>query len=394
MNRRHVLLLLRRELLDMRRERRVLASLFLQPLLFIAVFAVPAYVFQQLDARARGETLTVAVQGDADAVPGLRAALERPPFRLRHVEDAARTLAGEKAEMGIQVPSDAAALVARGQPVPLQVLSFSTQDVSTRAIPALTRRLTELRQAESARLLAAAGGPEALAEPVRLEIVDVGRTTSEGVRFGIAQGIPALVVLQLFGVLSLASTRLSGAKDRRTLEAMLVLPCSRPDLLAGIGSAALLISTAAALVVLLPVTLLLLTLVASVSRTLGAPVDVMVSIAVGTAAIALLLVATGLYVGARSGSSNEGAVISAILQFAIFGALMTSPFLSEVAAEGPVLLAPLVGAMLFVRDGVADGPALSDVAVVLGSQLAIALVVLRRAASLLDSHRGVLRVTK
>lgn len=394
MNRRHVALVFLRELLDLRRERRVLASLFLQPLAVIAIIAAPAYFIHRAEVRNTGEKLVVAVQGDVDAVPGLRDALERPPFELETVEDAARLLTTENAEMGIEIPAGAAALVQAGQPVPLRVLSLSTQDVSTRAIPALTRRLAELRRSESARLLAAAGAPEVLAAPVRLELVDVGTTSAEGVRFGIAQAIPSLVVVQLFGLISMAASRLSGAKDRRTLEALLVLPSARRDLLAGIGGAALVVSTLAALVVVLPLTALLTTLVASVERSVGGPVDVVVSIVVGTAVAATLMVATGLYAGARSGSSSEGTGLSTILQMAVIGAVMISPVLSEVDAEGLVLAAPLIGTMLFVRDGLAEGPNLVDAATVVVAQLAIAWILLQRAARLLDSDRGVLRATK
>ena len=394
MKRRHISLLFRRELLDLRRERTVFRSLFLQPLIFALALAGPMYVFYRLDVRNRGETMTVAVQGDVDAVPGLRDAVEQPPFELRRTDDAAQTLTSEKAVMGIEIPPDAARLVESGRPVPLRVLSFSTQDVSSRAIPALTRRLAELRRAESARLLEAAGASSALAAPLRMEIVDVATTSSEGVRFGLAQGLPGLVVLQLFGLVSIAATRLVGAKERRTLESLLVLPLDRRDLLVGIGSAALAIGAVSAVIVLVPITLLVSAAAAGASRSLGGPIDVAVSIGVGTLAMAVALVATGLYTGARSGSGSEGSAVASIVQIAMITTVMFSPFLSEVEAETQLLVLPLLGPMLFIRDGVADGPTLASAVTVLGSQVALALLVIRGAARVLESERGVLRATR
>ena len=394
MGRRHVGLVFRRELLDLRRERRVFRSLFMQPLVFLLVLAAPAFLFQRAEARNRGETLTVAVQGDVDAVPGLRAALERPPFKIRETHDAGRALSDESAEVGVEIPADAGALVDAGQPVPLRALSFSTQDVSSRAVPALTRRLAELRRAESGRLLAASGAPASLAAPVRLEIVDVATTSAEGIRFGIAQAIPALVLIQLFSLVTLASSRLVGAKERRTLESLLVLPIERRDLLVGIGAAAIVVGAVSAVLILVPVTLLLSTAVASVSRSLGGPIDVVVSIAAGTLGVAVVLVAAGLYTGARAGSGSENSALSTMVQLSIFGAVMSAPFLAEVDVATQVLAAPLIGPMLFVRNGIAEGPALADAATMLLAQVLIALVVIRAAARLLDTDRGVLRATK
>jgi ABC-type Na+ efflux pump permease subunit len=386
-------LLFRRELLDLRRERRVFRRLFLQPVIFVLLLGAPAFFIQRADARQRATTLVVAVDGDVDAVPGLRAALSTKPFRLVSTNDPADRVAAESAAVGVELPRDAAALVAAGQTVPLQVLAFSTQDIATRAVPAITQRLAELRLTQSRRMLADAGVPPALASPVQLEINDVAKTSPEGIRFGIGQALPALLVIQLFGLVTIAQERLVGAKDRRTFEALLVLPIERRRLLLGIGGASLLVGALSAIIILVPLTLGLATAIASVSRSLAGPLDIGIAIVVGALAIAVTLTALGLYLGARAGSGSEGSVFVTLVQVTIFSTVVISPFLAEVASRS-MLPIPIIGPMLFVRDGVGTGAAPRDIVIVLGSQIAIAGLLLRRAARLLDQERSVLRASK
>jgi ABC-type Na+ efflux pump permease subunit len=389
----HAALLFRRELLDLRRERRVFRRLFLQPVVFVALLAAPAFFVQHAQARGRATTLVVAVSGDVHAVPGLREALTRKPFRLVANADPEDRLAAEAAAIGIQIPANAAELVAAGTPVPLRVLAFSTQDIANRAVPAITQRLAELRLVASRRMLVDAGAPAALAAPVRLEIADVATSSPEGIRFGIGQALPALLVIQLFGLVTIAQERLVGAKDRRTLEALLVLPVERTQLLLGIGGASMLIGAVSAIIVLLPLTLGLATAIASVSRSLAGPVDIALAIVLGAISIALTLTALGLYLGARAGSGSEGSVFVTLVQIAIFSTVVMSPFLAEVSAR-TLLAVPVVGPMLFVRDGVGAGSSLRNIGIMLGSQAAIAGVLVRRAARLLDQERSVLRASK
>ena len=114
MNRKHIALVFGRELLDLRRERRVITSLVLQPVVFVLLMAAPAFFLQQAESRSRTTAFTVAVEGPVDAVPGLRAALSARPLRFRTTGDAARAVIGGTAEVGLRVGA-----ARPGAPVPL-----------------------------------------------------------------------------------------------------------------------------------------------------------------------------------------------------------------------------------------------------------------------------------
>jgi ABC-type Na+ efflux pump permease subunit len=391
---RHATLVFRRELLDLRRERRVLGPLLLQPVVFVILMAAPAFFVQRAVNRERATTFAVAVDGDVDAVPGLRDALQAPPFRLTDGDDAIEQVIGQRAELALVVPSDARSVVADGDTVRLRILAVSTMDVTERAIPALTRRLVELGRAESDRLLDEAGAPPTLASPLRIEIRDVATSSPEGIRFGLAQALPALLVIQLFGLVSLTQERIAGAKDKRVLEPLLVLPARRRDLLLGIGAATAIVGALSSIMIFVPLTAAISAAVASISRSLADPITLAGTLAIGGLVLALTFAAIGLLLGARAASASSGSVIVTLVQLTIFAAVIVSPFLDELEAEGPLLAIPVLGPLLFVRDGLASGTPAVTILTMCAAQLAVTLLILRLAARALDQERNVLRTAK
>ena len=391
---RHTRLVFARELLDLRRERRVFRRLFLQPLVFVLVIAAPAMLVQRAEARDRTTNFDVAVEGNIDAVPGLREGLDAKPFTLVQSPDAARAVTNRSAEVGIVVREHEFAGTLSSDPVEVDVLSFSTQDVSERARPMLVRRLTEIADAAAERLLDDAGADPKLASPIKVTVDDVATTSTEGVRFGLAQALPALLVIQLFGLVSMTQERVVGAKDKRVLEALLVLPVRRIHLLLGVGAAAIVVGALSSVVVFVPLTVGVSAAVASLSRSLAAPASVATALGLGAATLAIGFAAIGLALGARAASGSEGSVFVSLVQLTVMATVVITPFLSEVEARGPLLAVPVLGPMLFVRDGVSSGAPLQTITTLLAGQLGVAVVLLRVAARMLDRDRMVLRATR
>lgn len=108
----------------------------------ILLLAVPVLVFRAAEERSRQAEFTVAVQGDLDAVPGLRAALDRVPLDVPLVDDAARAVVAGSADTAVIVPPAAAGLAREGVPVRLQVLSLPTEASGRFGAEAVTRRST------------------------------------------------------------------------------------------------------------------------------------------------------------------------------------------------------------------------------------------------------------
>ncbi len=391
MNRRHIALVFSRELLDYRRQRRVWRRLFLQPFLIIVMLSVPVLIFRAEAARERDRSFTVAVEGDLEAVPGLRDALTADPFDLRAVRDGARAVVSETVDAAVVVPDDARAAAASGQPVNLQVLSLPLDDGSRFGGEALTRRLAELRGVQATAALTKAGVPVAIATPFVLETVDLASASGEGTRFSLAQAIPPLLVIQLFGLMAAAEERLAGAKDRRVLEPLLLLPFRRLDILLGIGAATMSAGFLAAALLFLPLVVGLSIAVAAISDTLVGPFEVAGALLLGIALFGVVFTAVGLYAGARAHSGGEGSVFVTVAQVTAFALVSATPFLIDVAAEGPLLLVPVLGPMLLVRDAVAEGFGLEATALALVGTVVVSGLLLRRAVSLLDAEGSVLR---
>ncbi len=391
MNVRHIRLVAARELLDYRRQRRVWRRLFLQPFLIILLLSVPVLLFRSAAARERDQHFTVAVAGDVDAVKGLREALRSDPFELRPTDDAARAVVSETVDAAVVVPADARQRSRSGEPVTLRVLSLPLDDGSRFGGEALTRRLAELRARQASEALAANDLPATLATPFALHTVDLASASGEGTRFGLAQALPALLVIQLFGLMASAEERLAGAKDRRVLEPLLLLPFRRLDILLGIGGATMAAGLVAAGLLFVPLVVGLSLAVAAISQSIVGPFEVAGALVLGIGLFGLLFTAIGLYAGARAHSGGEGSVLVTIAQVTVFGLVSATPFLIDVAAEGPLLLVPVLGPMLLVRDAVARGFEFGPTLLALAGTAGGSLLLLRRAVALVDAEGSVLR---
>jgi sodium transport system permease protein len=391
---RAVRLVFTRELLDYRRQRKVWRRLFLQPLVVVVLLSMPVLLFRAGEERERRSTFTVAVEGDLGAVPGLRDALDRAPLHLRIVGDGARAVISSTAAAAVVVPDGAAAEADRGRPVHLRLLSLPSESRSRFGTAAVARRLEEARSAIAADRLGRAGVPLAVTAPYVLRVTDLTTSSGEGTRFGLAQALPPLLVIQLFGLMASAEERIAGAKDRRVLEPLLVLPFHRLDILLGIGAATMGAGFLAAALLFVPLVVGLSLAVAAVTSTVAGPVEVAAALLLGVLLFGLVFTAVGLYAGARAHSGGEGSVFVTLAQLSVFAMASATPFLTDVAAQGPILLVPVLGPMLLVRDAVAGGFEAEPTVLALAGTAAVAAVLLRRAVQLLDAEVSVLRSSR
>lgn len=394
MNARHIRLVAHRELLDYRRQRKVWRRLFLQPFVVILLLAAPVLFFRAAEERERSSQFTVAVQGDAGAVPGLAAALERSPLDASTTEDGARSVISSQSDVAVVVPPGAATEVAAGRPVVLQVLTLPSDASSRFGGEAVNRRLEEVRAAAATETLEREGVPAAVAAPYALSVVDLATTSGEGTRFGLGQALPPLLVIQLFGLMGAAEERIAGAKDRRVLEPLLVLPMRRLDVLLGIGAATMSAGFLAAALLFVPLVVGLTLALAAISDTVAGPLEVAGALLLGIGLFGGVFTAVGLYAGARAHSGGEGSVFVTLAQLSVFAMASITPFLTDVAARGPILLVPVLGPMLLVRDAVAGGFESGPTALAAGGAVVVLLALLRRAVRLLDAESSVLRASR
>jgi ABC-type Na+ efflux pump permease subunit len=393
-NRAHVRLVLGRELLDYRRQRKVWRRLFLQPFLVVLLLAFPVLIFRAADEREKKQDFSVVVEGDVDAVPGLRAALGRAPLDLHVSHDAERAVVSRTRDVAVVVPDDAARSVAAGRPVTLRLLLLPVDGSSRFGAQAVQGRLAELRAKTASASLVSAGLPESVAAPFAFQAVDLNRASGEGTRLGLAQALPALLAIQLFGLMSAAEERLAGAKDRRVLEPLLVLPIRRLDILLGIGGATMSAGFLAAALLFVPLVVGLTLAVAAVTSTVAGPLEVAIALLLGVALFSAVFTAIGLYAGARASTGGAGSVFVTLAQVSVFALVSATPFLVDVAAQGPILLVPVLGPMLLVRDAVASGFSMEPTLTAIAGAVAVTAALVRAAVRQLDAESSVLRAAK
>lgn len=251
-----------------------------------------------------------------------------------------------------------------------------------------------MRSAVATATLTREGVPPELANPFAIRVVDLTTTSGEGTRFGLAQALPPLLVIQLFGLMAAAEERIAGAKDRRVLEPLLVLPFRRLDILFGIGAATMTAGFLAAALLFVPLVVGLALALAAVTATVAGPLEAAAALVLGILLFGVVFTAVGLYAGARAHSGGEGSVFVTLAQLSVFAMASITPFLTEVAGEGPVLLVPVLGPMLLIRDAVAGGFATGPTLLAGAGAAAVAALLVRSAVALVDAETSVLRASR
>jgi hypothetical protein len=173
-----------------------------------------------------------------------------------------------------------------------------------------------------------------------------------------------------------------------------VLPFRRLEILLGIGAATMGAGFLAAALLFVPMVVGLTIAVAAVTATVAGPVEVALALLLGVLLFGVVFTAVGLYAGARAHSGGEGSVFVTLAQLSVFAMASVTPFLTDVAASGPLLLVPVLGPMLLVRDAVAGGFELQPTLLTALGTAVVASALVRRAVRLLDAEVSVLRSSK
>ena len=308
-------------------------------------------------------------------------------------------LARALADDGFRIHEDADSFDARLFVIPetdtspmvvhVEVRSGDGADDRTRDVAAALDRYA---LTETARRAEAAGLPARDVHPVRVELAirqDRASTPARSPLGGVFGLLPIYAMVPLTSLIGLASRRVSGARDRRVIEPLLVLPLSRPSVLVGKGVAAFAIGALNSAPVLLVMAVLGGALAKFTSLDVGAAV--VATVIVGLVAFAVLAVAYGLYVGAKPGTATAGSRAVFVL---IFLAFLSDALMQTVPWAIPGLLTvPGLGFVLLLREAAASGANALHASIVVGSSLGAAAVFVWLGARHLARDETVLRRT-
>lgn len=228
--------------------------------------------------------------------------------------------------------------------------------------------------------------------PLRVEAVDLS-TTGRGQRLALAALLPLMVLLPVASTVGVAAQRISGSKDQRVFEPLLVLPFTRLEVLFGKAVSSVAIGSITVGAVGLPLLVGRFVPVGAGGRTVDLPAPDVVGVMALAAILLVLLVALGLAVGAASRTSAElGSVLQmATLPLFLLGSLLQ--FRSGIATTPLLLVLPFFGPLLCVRDLAIGSLTPKHLALTVLSTACWATVLLLGAAGILESEKSVLRST-
>ena len=223
-----------KELLSTLRDRRALISNLLIPVLLVPVMLLGLpLVLGGLFEREQSQLTPLALEGAEHLPDALRAALESQNVEIVETGDALTVIRGDEAPVGLIVPAGLMAELEAGRPPTLRLLRKVGNLQSDLAASKVGQAIEGFRRALVAERLRASGLDPALLEPLRVETLDASRPEERG-GGQLAWMIPFFIaVWTLTGGQMTALDATAGEKERGTLEALLVAPVRRSEVVAG-----------------------------------------------------------------------------------------------------------------------------------------------------------------
>jgi sodium transport system permease protein len=235
MNLRNSLIVYRKELRDMLRDKRTIRSMVIIPVVaFPLLFLGIGYVGAHFAGEAQKEISTVMIQGGENS-PKLLAALQNyqgihvVPYRT----DAREEVSDKTIRALVEIPLGFDAAIASGHAEQLSIGYYEADEKSELAKERLQKFFDDYRDRIARDALAARGLPTSLLEPFKVEASNIAPPAKVGAAiFG--GWIPYLIIIFSFtGAMYPAMDLTAGEKERGTMETILSSPVSRTDLVIG-----------------------------------------------------------------------------------------------------------------------------------------------------------------
>ncbi|MFA5890769.1 MAG: ABC transporter permease [Actinomycetota bacterium] len=366
--------ILRRELMDIGRQRWVRISTLLQPLLFVPLFfGLPGLIAQRSATDLSHGSVVVAVQGGAEPV---RQALESGGITIRETRDAAAAVLGRKADVGMVVST-----TLRGKRAPELNVEVLLLGASGKSVLAFFRVQGVLNRAT------------AVAErrrEVNIHTTDLVRSPA-GRRFFAASVLPVYVWFPLSVMLGFSVSTLASEKDGRTLESLLVLPYRPWQVIAAKWGVSMLAALTVAAVSLLPFAVVSVLDLPALGGRLSFGWAELSSLSIAMFAVAAFTVSAGLAVGAWGTSAREASSLSASIY--IPAGVMSVIFLvvPDISPAPALLAVPVLGPMILAREGILGPLGIGAILSVLLPTIVYSTLLVEAARRLTSGERAILR---
>lgn len=381
-----------KELLSTVRDRRALISNLLIPLLILptVMLGLPL-AMGGLFEREQASLTRIAIEGESNLPSTLREALIAQRVEIVPSEDALVAVRDDEASAGLIVPADFAAAVEAGDRPTLRVLAKVGNLESELASNKVGQAIAGYRQDLVAETLNAAGLDPTVLEPVVTETLDASRP-EERSSGQLAWIVPFFIaVWALAGGQMVALDATAGEKERGTLEALLVAPVRRSEVVAGKFLATLASGLAASFMAIVGVLVGGVLLRRVFLPRLGEEATEMVAVMGGVptfraetlwillgsalllaAAVAALLIAVALF--ARS--FKEAQTYVAPLSFLLIVPALALQFADLLDLGQGVYLVPVMNVMVLIDDVLGGSVQVADVATAWGTMALLVVALL------------------
>jgi sodium transport system permease protein len=232
---RGALLVLKKEFLELAKDRRTLFFTFGMPLILYPLLFGMLGRLGSHDAAARagrpsrvcladpGRVLAPALAGDA----GHFQLVPKPAGDLR------QAIRDQQLELAVEVDPDGPGHLERQEPVGVKALYDQSDDASRLALERFQDLLRRQQAGWVRARLARLGAPPALAEPVRLETVEAGDLGLTAGRM-IGSFLPYLLMIMMYaGAMQHGIYATAGEKERGTLQSLLCTRLPRTQIIVG-----------------------------------------------------------------------------------------------------------------------------------------------------------------
>ena len=222
-----------KEMRETLRDKRVLFSVFISPLLITPLLLVViGYFANRKAAEKRAEVLTIAVVG---APAMLQEALARTPsislLLVEAAQEADALIAQRKARAALIAPPEAEQALANNQTLALELVFDPSNEKSIAAMRRVQDALEEFNRATTGERQKRLNLDTSLVTPTTLTKRSVASDKNIG---GLIPLLPYLIVMMAaFGGMTSAFDLGAGEKERGTMETLLVSPATRTEIILG-----------------------------------------------------------------------------------------------------------------------------------------------------------------
>jgi len=328
---RNALLVARKELLDIIRDRRTLMSMIVIPLILIPVMMLGVGSLMVASIQSmENETYDVGIYGSS-SIPEVTAKLhEVESIRLVEVnsdEEELKTLINEGVFSAGVINRRP---VAEGEAPEVIVLGMESREASSITRKRVITAIEELADDISLKRLEAIGAPKTILKPFVITKENLA-SGEQMVKAGLASFLPYILILMaLTGAIYPAIDMTAGEKERATLETVLASPAARSDIVIGKLLAVMVTSSISSLISLFSLVVVASFGMNSFAMEMGEVISLQFSVGTVLLSIALMLPMTALFssllitIAISARSSREAQSYLTPLMFLVIVPAMTS----------------------------------------------------------------------